>query len=325
MRLIPELPIELLKHAYQFLAGSKEVRSMMRKHYFDSSVKSVNLDEILVSNHNHSCDGKKQKIWQILHEAAERGCRITAITDHNSDAEFNKQIGNVPVFVWYHNKKAHYAMRGMELNCLVGNHDNEKVKDIMVIGYRDSLRSRLPLDETILRARHQGALIGITSPLNEPFFGLNEEQMEKLLIGRKVDYVEIFNASKGSPFFHSDVLAALMLKEYNAYAQEGRKIAGIYVPDSHIKEHCMGAFFGVKKADFGFLEDPDKVKRNPELLIEGLRTAFRNNAVTNYGEYKHFTRLLFNKDVLESFANQTLATWNDYFHGRFSKDRARTH
>jgi hypothetical protein len=48
----------------------------------------------------------------------------------------------------------------------------------IVIGYCNSIRKRLPLEETIARAHNQGALVGITSPLNEPFFGLNEEQTD---------------------------------------------------------------------------------------------------------------------------------------------------
>jgi hypothetical protein len=322
MKILSEFPVELAKHGYHSTFGKKEVRELMAK-YSEPNLNRINPnEEYAVSFHNHSCDGKKQKIWHIAREAAEKGCKILAITDHNSDEEFYQQLGPHIVVPWYFKKQLHYVVRGMECNSM----KNGKIKDMMFIGYQGSIPSRLPLEEAIDRAHKQGALVGITSPLNEPFFGLNEDEIENLLKNKKIDYMEILNSSKGAPFFHNDVIASLGLKEYNASMPKHHKVAGIYVSDSHVKANVMDAYFGIKKDDFRFLEDPhNQIKEHPEILIEGLRTAFRNNRVSNYGSYKGLVDLIFDKDTLESFFNQTLSTWNDYFHLRFSKHRVRNH
>lgn len=322
MNIVTEFPVELAKHGYHLTFGKKEIRALMTE-YSKPNFRRINPNqEYAVSFHNHSCDGKKQRIWHIAREAAKKGCKILAITDHNSDEPFYQQMGDHIVVPWYFEGELHYVIRGMECNSM---HDG-KVKDMMFIGYRHSIPSRLPLHEAIERAQKEGALIGITSPLNEPFFGLNEQEIEDLLKDRKVDYMEILNASKGAPFFHNDVIANIMLREYNQFASKHQKVAGIHVPDSHVKGNVMDAYFGIRKEDFKFLDDPsNKVKEHPEILIEGLRNAFRNNRISNYGSYKSLVDLIFDKDTLESFFNQVLNTWNDYSHFRFSKHRERRH
>jgi|SRR3989344_490067 len=320
---VHELPWELIKHESHALFGKKEVRELMR-HYSTKKIGSVNSDrEYAVSSHNHSCDGKVQKIEDMTKEAAIKGITMLVISDHNSDKAFNEQMGNKVVVPYHYKNKIVYAIRGMECNCMLDG----RIKDMMFIGYRDKIKSRMPLEESINEAHKQGALIGITSPLNEPFFGPNEEQIEQLLESKKIDYMEVLNSSKGFPFFHADVLASIILREYNHFAPKNKKVAGIYVSDAHVKNNIMDAFFTVKKSDFKFLEEenPEKVAANPERIIESLRIAFRNNAVTNYGGYKSLSKLMFDTDTLESLMNQTLRTWEDYLHLRFSKHRERKH
>ncbi len=321
MRVLSELPVELLKYAYHSSLGKSDVKEMM-KYLSSLSSRQLDNDEYGVSSHNHSCDGKTQKIKDILKQASLKGGKIVVITDHNTNEHFNEQIGDKVVGYYNFDGKIIYAIRGMECNCMVGK--NGKFKDLVFAGYRNPMRSGMPLDEAIEYARESGALIGITSPLNEPFFGLAEEEIERLMTRRKVDYIETLNASKGFPFFHNDAIAGIMLREYNGTAEYGKKIGGIYVSDSHVKSDVMTAFFGIRKKDFEFLEsDPQKVEREPELLIEGLRNAFRNNTVTNYGGYKRLSDLLNDPELFAAFSNQAVKTWKDYFRLRFSKYRER--
>ena len=240
MRIIQELPIEILRHLYHSFLGRREVRAQM-KQYLNSHKRNIAGDEYAVTLHNHSCDGKKQTIEEIVRGAASQGASVVGITDHNSDEPFRQQTGNKILKQYNFKGKIVYALKGMECNCI--SEDNEKIMDLMFIGYKDTIASGMNLNPVLELAHRNRALIGITSPLNEPFFGPNEEEMEKLLERGIVDYVEILNSSKGAPLFHNDALATIMLKEYNNFALAGKKVAGIYVSDSHVKKHVMGAFW----------------------------------------------------------------------------------
>lgn len=318
MRILTEFPSETLKHLFHRFIGKREVRRLI-KEYDRYSKTQLSPREYAVSFHNHSADGKVQTIEEIAYEAAEKGCKILAITDHNTDEYFNEQMGNKRLGHYNFDGKIIYVIRGIECNCMI----EDKIKDLIIIGHKNSIKSGMYLDSLVKLAKDEGALIGITSPLNTPFFGLDKNQIEILLNSGNIDYLETFNSSKGAPFFHNDVLAAILLNRHNEYLSPEKKVGGIYVADSHLKKHVMDAFFGVGKKEFSYLENPLEVEKNSQRLIESLRGAIRNGRITNYGSYKKAINYLLDGECLESFLNQSKETLGDYARFRWGKHRAR--
>ncbi len=318
---ITEIPEALIMCFIHEAFGKQGVKSRLRQYYRSEKLK-LKSDEYAASFHNHSCDGKVQEIKDIAYEAAMQGCTFLVISDHNMDKPFKTQVGDKIAGHYNFGGKIVYVIKGMECKCRT--RPKNKLADLVFIGYSGEIKPDLLIDDAISAAKAGGALIGVTSPLNEAFFGAGRQEVERLLRERKVDYVETRNAGIGVPFFYNDALAEFMLSEYNRFRVDGEKIGGIYVSDSHVKKHVMAAYFGVKKSDFEFAQNPEYIESNPRMLIEAFGRAFRDNAVTNYGTHLALSEVLLDKEKLETIVKQWSETWRkDYLHGRFRKHRER--
>jgi hypothetical protein len=259
---------------------------------------------------------------EMAKTASERGYKIFAVTDHNSDAKFAGEM------IKYYPQHDIYLVRGKENRCKnilsialpngqteilkddekmlseirreqisqLGELDAEKVKieraeynDMILLGYHDHIDSFRPLVRTMKEAREKGAIVIATSPFNNSAKGLHKRRLENSAVLQNLDAMEILNADSGFGWLcYSDIRACKFSRDNN--------LPGIFVNDAHTLREIGLAGFGVKKtyAPFeaepnltleNYLKNPRRIADNPPEFIEALRGILQNRAFTNQGRY----------------------------------------
>jgi predicted metal-dependent phosphoesterase TrpH len=242
-------------------------------------------NQFLCSLHNHT-DGGNYELEDIARVGAINGYRIMAVTNHRRDYQFE---GNR---VLYNKDFDIYLIRGMECRC-EENLEHKRIRkrfslrklqykfeeehgeenDVILVGYRDSIKDFQPFEETIRLAREQNALIIGTAVGNRYAKGPSIKRM--LSIKDYFDAVEIFDSNHVLKMAAFDVIAKHFAMNNN--------LAGIYANDAHTLREIGCAGIGLFEKDYMFLDNPMEVVNNPDLLIEALRNSLRQSRFTNYG------------------------------------------
>lgn len=257
-------------------------------------------DEFLCSFHNHA-DGGNYELEDIARIGAINGYRVMAVTNHRRDYQFegNRVIYNKDFDI--------YLIRGMECRC-EESIEHPKIKkrfsirnlqykpmevhgeenDVIVVGYEGNMRDFQPFQETVKRAREQKALVIMTALGNKPSKGPSIEQVMPVL--DCFDAIEVFDSNHLGYLAGYDVVAKHFAKKHN--------IAGIYANDAHTLNEIGCAGVGFRDEDFNFLDDPEQVINNPEILIEGIRNSLKTGKFTNYGYHLPWFSIVYPSKIL---------------------------